>query len=221
MGQWIELEDGQGQRLRAYHVAPVAGPAWGGMIVVQEIFGLNAHIRWVAERWAELGLESIAPAFFDPLEPGLELDYRPEDYARGRELVARLGFDAPLRAVAAAAEYLRRPGRTAVVGYCWGGTVAALAATRLGLPAIGYYGARTVQFLHERLQAPLQLHFGSRDEHIPEATVARIAAAWPAAEVHRYPAGHGFNRFGHPDWHAESAALAERRALEFCRRLWG
>jgi carboxymethylenebutenolidase len=204
-----------GKSVRAFVARPAQAPK-GCVVVVQEIFGVTEHIRWVlAEQYAAAGYVAVAPAFFDRLEPDAELAYTPEGTARGRALVDALGMDAPLRDIRAAAEQVGTGLPAAVVGFCWGGTVACLAATRLGLPAVGYYGARTLPYLHERLQAPLMCHFGERDALIPLDTVRRISAAFPAAPCHVYPAGHGFNRTGHADWHADSAALALSRTHAF------
>lgn len=200
-------------------LARPAGTPLGGIVLVQEIFGVNAHIRAVAAGFAESGWLTLAPAFFDRIEAGVELDYGPEGFARGREIVGALGVDAPLRDVHAAAARLRGElpagAPLGVIGYCWGGTVAYLAATRLGLPGVGYYGARTPLYLHERPQAPLLLHFGERDASIPVDAVARIRAALTEVPCHLYPAGHGFNRLGHPDGDTACAALARARTLDF------
>lgn len=204
-----------GAEVRAF-VARPEGEARGCVVVVQEIFGVNDHVRWVvAEQYARAGWLAVAPAFFDRLEPGVELGYGPEGFARGRALVDRLGVDAPMRDIRAAQQQVGAGLPTGVVGFCWGGTMAFLAATRLGLPAVGYYGGRTPPFLHERPQAPLMLHFGERDAHIPMDTVRAISAALPETACHLYPAGHGFNRFGHPDWHEDSARTALERTMAF------
>jgi carboxymethylenebutenolidase len=201
----VKLKAIDGGEVRAFVARPDGDPK-GCIVVAQEIFGVNDHVRWVlAEQYAKAGYVAVAPAFFDRLEPDVELGYTPEGTARGRALVDRLGMDAPLRGDLP----------TGVVGYCWGGTVATLAATRLGLPAVGYYGGRTAQFLHERPQAPLMLHFGERDALIPMDTVKAISVAFPDVACHVYPAGHGFNRHGHPDWHEDSARTALERTLGF------
>jgi len=211
----IRLEAIDGGSVRALVARPDDTPR-GCIVVVQEIFGVNDHIRWVlAEQYAKAGWLAVAPVFFDRIDPDAELAYTPEATARGRSLVERLGMDAPLRDIRAAQQQIATGLPTGVVGFCWGGTVAALAATRLGLPAVGYYGGRTLPFLHERPQAPLMLHFGERDALIPTDAVRRISIAFPEAACHVYPAGHGFNRRGHPDWHDDSAATALERSLAF------
>jgi carboxymethylenebutenolidase len=211
----VTLQAIDGKSVRAFVARPDGEPK-GCVVVAQEIFGVNDHVRWVlSEQYAAAGYLAVAPAFFDRIEPGVELGYGEDGFARGRALVGELGMDAPMRDVRAAAEQVGEGLPTGVVGYCWGGTVAFLAATRLGLPSVGYYGARTVGFLHERPQAALMLHFGDKDAHIPLETVRQISAAQPSVPCHLYPAGHGFNRFGHPDWHEDSAKLALARTLAF------
>ena len=227
MGQWIPLDTPAG-RIAAWLAEP-AGAARGGLVVVQEIFGANAHIRAVAEGYAAAGYAVLAPAFFDPVEPGVELDYDPAGFARGRELVARLGLDAALEIVSAAAAWLRghdraRPADSlpvGTVGYCWGGTVALLSALRLGLPSVSYYGARDLPFLEDPQlvaspRAPVMFHFGEHDALIPPEAVQAHRLALPGMEVFTYPAGHAFNRDVDPaDFHAPSAALALERSLAF------
>jgi len=211
----VMLEAIDGARVRAF-VARPAGEPRGCVVVAQEIFGVNDHVRWVlAAQYAKAGYLAVAPAFFDRLEPDVELGYTAETTVRGRALVDALGLDAPLRDIRAAQRQVATGLPTGVVGFCWGGTLAYLAATRLGLPAVGYYGGRTLPFLHERLQAPAMLHFGERDALIPMDAVRRISAAHPQAACHVYPAAHGFNRHGHPDWHADSAHTALERTLAF------
>jgi carboxymethylenebutenolidase len=214
----VMLQAIDGREVRAFVARPEGDPK-GCVVVAQEIFGVNDHIRWViAEQYARAGYLAVAPAFFDRIEPEVELGYTPEGTARGRALVDALGLDAPLRDIRAAALQIGQGLPTGVVGYCWGGTVAYLAATRLGLPAVGYYGGRTAPYLHERLQAPAMLHFGEHDTLITMETVRRISTTHPDMPCHVYPAGHGFNRFGHPDWHADSADTALARTLAFFRQ---
>ena len=226
MGQWIPLDTPAG-RIAAWLAEP-AGAARGGLVVVQEIFGANAHIRAVAEGYAADGYVVLAPAFFDPVEPGVELGYDQAGTARGRELVAQLGLDAALQIVAAAAAWLQarlagrgEPTAVGTVGYCWGGTVALLSALRLGLPSVSYYGARNLPFLEDpqlvaKPRAPVMFHFGQDDPLIPDAAVQAHRQALPGMEVFTYPAGHAFNREVDADaYHAPSAALARQRSLAF------
>ncbi len=221
MAQWITLDshhspehDTEHGSIRAWRADP-AVPAHGAIVVVQEIFGVNSHIRAVCEHFAAHGFIAVAPALFDHLAPGTELDYTGQGVARGRELVAALGFERALADVQACARLLAAEAHVGVVGYCWGGTVALLANTRLGLPAISYYGARSLPFTRESLAAPMLFHFGERDALIPPDAVHAYRAAWPDASMHVYPAGHGFNCDQRADFDASSAARALERTLAF------
>lgn len=215
MSHWIDLDTANGP-IRAWRADP-AGTPRGGIVVLQEIFGVNAHIRDVTERFAAEGYVAVAPALYDPVEADVQLDYDADGVSRGRELRERLGFDRAIDGVAAAADLLRRDGlAVGVVGFCWGGSVAFLANTRLGLPAVSYYGARTVPFLDEPARAPMLFHFGERDGTTPPADIALHRQRQPRAEVHTYPADHAFNRdVDNSTYDAASAQLAWDRTLRF------
>jgi carboxymethylenebutenolidase len=216
MGRDIAIETAHG--LVDGWLAEPEGAPHGALVVVQEIFGVNEHMRSVTERFAAIGYRALAPSLFDPVQRDVELGYQEDGFARGRALAAELGFDRALAVVAAAAERLRGDGlKVGVVGYCWGGSVAYLANTRLGLPAVSYYGARTVPFLQEPLRAPMLFHFGADDASTPSADVEAHRSAHPDAELYVYPgAGHAFNRDVDPaHFHAESADLALKRTLAF------
>jgi len=214
MGREIALDTPAG-RVCAWRADPVAQPA-GGLVVVQEIFGVNAHVRSLVERYCAEGWVALAPELFDPIERGVELPYDAAGVEKGRALAAELGFDRAVGIIGAAAAKLREDGlHVAAVGFCWGGTVALLSNTRLGLPAVSYYGGRSVPFLGEPLRAPMLFHFGEHDPVIPPADVDRHRAAYPDAAVHAYPAGHGFNCELRADYHADAARLAHRRTMEF------
>lgn len=215
MAHWIELVTPHGAA-RAWHALPepTATPRVP-VVLVQEIFGVNAHVRDVAARLAAAGHEVVAPSVCDPVEPGVELGYDEAGIARGRELVAALGFDRAVDIVAAAAGHLRGDGHVAVVGFCWGGTVAFLANTRHAMPAVSYYGGRTVPFLDERPRAPLLMHFGEHDPLIPPEHVQAHRARLPEARVHVYDAGHGFNCDRRGDFAPHAAMLAWSRTLAF------
>ena len=214
MGKWIELQTSMGS-LATWRVEPADVPK-GAVVVIQEIFGVNAHIRRVAEDFAAAGYVVLAPAYFDVIKPGVELDYDAEGIAKGRELITRLGLEAAVDITAAAAQELAQTGsKVGTVGYCWGGTVALLAALRLGLPSASYYGARNVPFLQETPRAPVIFHFGERDASIPPEMVALHREHLPQMPLHAYPAGHGFNCNVRADYDAPSAALARQRTLAF------
>ena len=214
MGQHINIPTSGTQCIGAYLARPQGQPK-GGIVVIQEIFGVNAHMRSVTDRFAEHGYTAIAPAFFDHLETGVELGYDEAGFAKGRQLVGELGLERALEDVASAAEAIASAGRIGTVGYCWGGTVALLAALRLGLPTVSYYGARNVPFLHEKPKAPVMFHFGEKDPHITPEIVARHRELLPKMETFTYPADHGFNRDVGASYHEPSAKLALERTLAF------
>lgn len=218
MGHLIELDTVRAHPIGAY-LAPAAGTPKGGVVVVQEIFGVNAHMRAVTDRLAEHGYTAIAPAFFDHVERDVQLDYGEDGYKRGRELIGQIGLDLAIDDVAVAAKAIAEAGRIGCIGFCWGGTVALLSAIRLGLPAVSYYGARNRGYLDETPKAPLQFHFGERDTSIPPEAIEEHREKLPQAEVHTYPAGHAFNRDVDPHAYDEaSARLAWQRTLAFFDR---
>jgi carboxymethylenebutenolidase len=214
MGQHINLPTSGTQCIGAYLAQP-AGKPKGGLVVIQEIFGVNAHMRSVVDRFAELGYTAIAPAFFDHVESGVELGYDEAGFARGRQLAGEVGLERALEDVASAAEAIASAGKIGTVGYCWGGSVALLAALRLGLPSVSYYGARNLPFLHETPKAPVMFHFGEKDQHITPAMVAKHREALPQMEVFTYPADHGFNRDVGASYDEASATLALQRTMAF------
>ena len=214
---WVELKASDGATISAYHLAP-RSKRRGGLVVVQEIFGVNSHIRGVAERYAALGFEVLAPSFFDRIEPRVELGYDEAGFQRGRALVTQLGFDKPLLDIAAAAQKLSvSKSRVGLVGYCWGGTVAFLAAARVPTlsASVGYYGSTIPRFVTEAAKVPLLLHFGEQDKSLPMAEVDKIREQRPEAEVNVYQAGHGFNCEQRPSYDEPSAKLALERTLSF------
>ena len=214
MGQHINIPTTRTQCIGGYLAQPQGKPK-GGIVVIQEIFGVTAHIRHVADRFAEYGYTAIAPAFFDHLESGVELGYDQVGANKGKQLIAELGLERALEDVASAAESIASAGKIGTVGYCWGGTVALLAALRLGLPSVSYYGARNLPFLHETPQAPVMFHFGEKDHSIPPEMVAKHREALPQMDVFTYPADHAFNRDGSAPYHEASAKLALQRTLAF------
>ncbi len=214
MGTYLLLTADDGHRLDAYRADPTGIPR-GGLVVIQEIFGVNAHIRRLCDRFATAGYACLAPAIFDRAQKGVELDYQPDGIAQGRAIRARLSIDDAITDIAAAAKELGPAVKVGAVGYCWGGTLAWLTATRLGLPAVCYYGAMIVDFVNETPRAPVLLHFGETDASIPMETVERIRAAHPSVPTYTYPAGHDFNCDARADYHEPSAGLALTRTLDF------
>jgi len=203
-----------GFEFEAYHVVPPDARR-GGLVLIQEIFGVTEHIRHVADGFAQAGYTAIAPAFFDHLETGVQLNYDKEGMKRGRELVTELGLDRAVEDVASAAEAIASSGRIGTVGYCWGGTVAWKAACNLDDLAVSYYGARNVQFLGEKPKAPVMFHFGEKDQSIPPEAVQKHRQMLPQMDVYTYPAGHAFNRDVGPQYDEASAKLAYQRTLAF------
>jgi len=222
MGRFIELTAGDGFRLSAWRADPVGTPR-GAIVVAQEIFGVNSHIRSVCEGFAADGYIAIAPALFDRHEPGVDIGYTPEDVAKGRALKALAGIDTALQDVAAARDAVAASGKVAVVGYCWGGYVAWMAAARLpGFAcAIAYYGGGILDAAAEVPRCPLMGHFGERDGGIPVAGVRELMTKHPQAEIFIYAADHGFNCDQRAAYDAAAAKLARERTLQFLRRQVG
>jgi len=215
VGDQITLTAGDGHALAAY-VARPDGPARAGLVVCQEIFGVNAHIRDVADEFAAEGYLTIAPALFDRIEPGVELAYTADDTTRGRALRTALAWEAVMLDVAAAVEYVRTDSQVGVIGYCWGGSVAWLAGCRLPvMAAVGYYVGQIHEHRAETPNCPVQLHFGERDPIIPNEHVVEIGGMHPEVAIFTYDAGHAFNCVPRPDYDPDAAALARQRTLDF------
>lgn len=219
MGRWIELTAADGTTVSAWRAEPKGAPR-GGLVVVQEIFGVNSHIRGVCEGYAAEGYLAIAPALFDRIEPRVDLGYLPDDVARGRELKAQASLDAALADVEAARAAVTSAGKVGVVGYCWGGYVAWMSASRLAAfaCAVPYYGGGMLEAAAERPRCPVLAHFGEMDPMIPVDGVRRFAAAHPESQVLIYPANHGFNCDQRASFDAPSAKLARERTLAFLRQ---
>ena len=217
----VTLKAADGHEFDAYRAEP-SGPVRGGVVVLQEIFGVNAHIRAIADKFAQEGFVALAPALFDRIEHNVELGYTQEATMKGRALRAALGTEAPMRDIAATLETLRPLGKVGVVGFCWGGSLAWLAACRLKADcAVCYYGAQIKDFLDETPRCPVLMHFGERDALIPPETVAAVRAAQPDVPVFAYPAGHGFNCDMRSDFDAACSAAAYARTLAMLREFVG
>ena len=216
MGERINLNTAGTHCIGAYLAKPVGKPK-GGIVVVQEIFGVTPHIRDVTDRFAKAGYTTVAPAFFDYVENDVELAYDKAGMERGKGLAMEVGLDRAAEAVASAADSIKSSGKIGVVGYCWGGTVALLSAQRLGLPAVSYYGARNTAYFGQPLQAPVMFHFGANDRSIPAEAVEKHRKAWPDAPVYVYEhCGHAFNRdVDKSVYNKDAAHLALQRTLAF------
>ncbi len=217
MGDWIKLKASDGFELGAWRAEPKGAPR-GGLVVVQEIFGVNAHIRSVADGFAADGYLAIAPAIFDRGERGFDVGHEPASMERGRALAQKIDREAMLLDIAAAVEAAKAGGKVGIVGYCLGGTLAWLAAAKVEVlaAAVGDYGAGVPTLGGLKPRAPIMLHFGELDAHIPLDGVRAFAAAHPDTPVFTYPTGgHAFNRYANAAYDAPSATLARQRTLAF------
>jgi len=217
----LQLLAADGHELSAYVVRPEGRPR-GAVVVVQEIFGVNSHIRRVAEQYAAEGYVAIAPAMFDRLQRQVDLGYDAAGLQAGIDLMMRAANEGAIADLNAAIDAVAHAGRVGMVGYCWGGRVTYLAGCRTNIAAgVAYYGGGIAQLLPETPRCPMMFHFGEHDSHIPLTDVERIRAALPQATCHLYPAGHGFNCSERADFDAASAHLAFSRTIEFFRRYVG
>jgi len=216
----LMLTASDGHELGAWRADPAERPR-GGVVVIQEIFGVNSHIRSICDRLAKLGYAAIAPALFDRTERNFQSGYLPEEVAVARKFVANPDWDAFLRDTEAARAAVADTGKVGVVGFCLGGTIAYLAATRLeGLAAAScFYGGRIDAFAAERPRCPTQLHYGAEDQGIPMSNVESVRARRPDCEVFVYEdAGHGFHCDERASFHPQASKLAWSRTVAFLAR---
>lgn len=217
MGERIEIRATDGFNCGAYRAEPDGTPR-GAVVVIQEIFGVNQHIREVADGYAAEGYVAIAPQMFDRVEPDIDLGYEEPDLSRGIELAfQRLDHADALRDLQAAVNEAGRYGAVGVVGYCFGGLLAWRAACDLDgvAAAVSYYGGGVAREAEREPRCPVMMHFGERDAHIPLEDVEKVRAAQPDALIHVYPADHGFNCDHRASYDADSAAQAKSRTLAF------
>jgi carboxymethylenebutenolidase len=221
MGTSIDLKAADGFVFPAYIAQPTGRPK-GGIVVIQEIFGVNSHIRAVADGYAADGYLAVAPATFHRVKPRVELGYTPDDMGAGMALKAAVeALPAPgvLRDIQAAIDYAAQAGKVGIVGYCWGGLLTWRAACELqGLSAaVPYYGGgvTTPDEVARTPKVPVLAHFGERDKHIPVASVEAFKKAHPEVEVHIYSADHGFNCDHRGSYDAAAAKQARERTVAF------
>jgi carboxymethylenebutenolidase len=217
MSEWLQLTASDGHIFDAYIAKPEREPI-AGLIVLQEIFGVNAHIRSVADSYARDGFLAVAPALFDRIEKHVDLKYEGENLQKAMSFRPKINAGNAVLDVAAALDYARKESgkKTGVIGYCFGGTVAWLSATRLRPEAaVGYYGGQIGKYAEETPKAPVMLHFGKLDTHIPKEDVDRVQAANPEVQIFWYEAGHGFNCAPRSSYEPNSAKLAHERSLAF------
>ncbi len=220
MGQTITLKAKDGHSFSAYRADP-AGTPKGAIVVIQEIFGVNHHIKAVADGYAKQGYVAVAPALFDRAEKNVELGYDQAGMTAGRGLIGKIPMDKVGEDTQAAIDYAKQFGKVGIVGYCLGGSVAFRAATQLNgvVAAVGYYGGQIASIADQKPKVPTMLHFGDQDQSIPMTDVEKIKAARGVdTEIFVYHAGHGFNCDERPSWHEESAKTALQRTLDFFKK---
>ncbi len=216
--RWETLMARDGHQFAAY-LAPATGTPRGAVVVLQEIFGVNEHIRSVAEQFAAAGYLTMAPALYDRIARNLELGYGPQEIERARGYMLQLDSAKAMLDILAAVNVVRHAGRVALVGYCWGGQQAWIGAGTLPVhAAVGYYASRLWEKLERVPACPMLFHFGERDASIPAAQLERVRAAYPEGSYHLYPADHGFNCSARAAFDAPSAALAWQRTQDFLRQ---
>ncbi len=220
MSDSVKLRASDGHELDAYVAMPEGEPV-AGLVVVQEIFGVNAHIRGVADGYAKDGFLAVAPALFDRIERNVELSYEGDDMNKARSFIPKLNMDKALLDVEAAIQYAAATTgkKVGVIGYCFGGSLAWLAAARLNpAAAVGYYGGQIAKFANEGLNCPVMLHFGRQDGHIPPEDVDKIKSAHPEVDIYWYDAGHAFNCDARSSYNSEAAKIARERSLQFLKK---
>ncbi len=218
MGEFTTIMARDGHEFQAYLAAPTTKPR-GAVVVLQEIFGVNHHIRAVTDGFAAEGYTAIAPSLFDRVRRGIQLGYGPEDRPQAIGYMQQLKTDDTLKDVGAAIAVVKNSGRVGTVGYCWGGRMSYLAACELPIAcAVVYYG-KVVDQLQKQPRRKVMYHFGSEDKSIPLGDVEKIKAAYPQAPLYVYEgADHGFNCDERPTYNPQAAALARQRTLEFLAR---
>jgi carboxymethylenebutenolidase len=217
LGKQFTLTTTDQHSLGAYRADP-AGTPKGGLVVIQEIFGVNRHIRAMCDRFASIGYAAVAPAVFDRFVRNFESGYTPDEIAHARSYLGNLNWDHMMHDIAAAVESLKGIGPVGIVGYCMGGSAAFLAACRVpGLSAsVCYYGGVIGKFADEKPKCPIQMHFGDKDESIPMDVVETIKKKQPQAEIYVYPdAPHAFSNDDRPSFRKEATDLAWKRTQEF------
>lgn len=214
----LQLRAADGHTLSSYVVKP-EGPARGAIVVLQEIFGVNSHIRRVVEQYAAEGYLAIAPALFDRLQKDVNLGYDAAAMETGFALMTKATNEGVIADVNAAIGAVAHAGKVGAVGYCWGGKVTYLSACRTNIAAgVVYYGGGTAQLLPETPRCPVLFHFGDQDAYIPVSDVDKIRRAYPQGEYHIYSANHGFNCTDRASFEPASARVAFERSLDFFRR---
>jgi carboxymethylenebutenolidase len=219
MGKMIELKASDGHKLAAYRADPSGKPR-GAIVVIQEIFGVNSHIKQVADGYAADGYLAIAPAMYDRLERNFDVGYTPPEIERGRALRAKINLDQAMKDVEAAVKEGAKAGKVGIVGYCWGGFIAWMASARVpGLAASApHYGGGILDNADIEPKVPVMGHFGDKDQHIPVEGVKKLAEKHKKHQIFIYAADHGFNCDQRGSYNAPAAKQARSRTLEFFRK---
>ena len=218
-GTMRQMRMSDGVEIGVYHVDPV-GPRRGGVVLIQEIFGVTDHIREQCDLYAAQGYEVLGPSIFDREAPGFQVGYGPENMQKASRIAREEHpFDLSVGDAQRCIDALKDKGPVFIVGYCYGGSVAWAAACRCtGLAASsGYYGGKIGQMTEENPRCPTILHFGRRDSHIPLEIADEVKRLHPDVMVYLYDAGHGFNSDRRADYNEIAAKLARERTLELFR----
>lgn len=215
--QTIKLTAADGFVLEAFRATP-AQHSKGGLIVLQEIFGLTDQLKGVVRSYAQDGYDTIFPCLYDRVAPGTVVPFSEPD--RGRDLAYNLPLDKVILDINAAVQALQNPHGVSILGFCWGGGVIVRAAADLKLRgAIAFYGTRLPTYLDRTPQCPLLFHFGKTDPNSTPEIIAQVLKAFPTAESHIYEAGHAFANEVRPAYVESAAKLARSRTLEFLARV--
>jgi len=219
MGKMIQLTASDGHKLDAYRADPSGKPR-GAIVVIQEIFGVNSHIKNVADVYAADGYVAIAPAMFDRVQKGFDVGYKPDDIAKGREVRGKVTTDMAMKDTQAAVDEAKKSGKVGIVGYCWGGFVAWMASAKVNglVAAVHYYGGGILDNADLQPKVPVMGHFGDKDAHIPVEGVKKLAEKHPKQQIFIYEADHGFNCDQRGSYNAPAAKQARARTLEFFRK---
>jgi carboxymethylenebutenolidase len=216
MGKMTEVQMNDGVSIRVYRAAPLGTPR-GGIVIMHEAYGMNDHIRGMCERYAAEGYLALAPALYDRVEHGVEIPgYSDEDLEAALRMRKGADWDRSVEDMRTVVGLAREAGPVGVVGYCWGGSLAWLAATRCGVDAaVSYYGGQIIQFIDETPGCPFMAHFAEHDVHVPPESASVVEEHYPNVPVYMYDANHGFNCDQRVDYDADSAAVAQERTFGF------
>lgn len=217
-GKMVRITVADGHALDCWR-EPARGERRGGLVILQEIFGVTDQLKGVAARYAALGLDVAIPALFDRKERGAVIPF--DQGPRGRDIMLAADLTETMADVDAAVAVLKKNGgKVVVMGFCWGGGLALRAAQLLDIAgAVSFYGTRLPQYLDRPLKAPLLCHFGTQDDHVPAEMRAEMQACLPEAEVHLYEAGHAFANDARPSYVAAAAELAQQRSEAFIAKV--